>query len=453
MILSTEEFANNMINTLPEFYLAEDLKYDNVLRKYLMSAFVGGADDVLKSINGVRDFSDPLKCPSEDLPTLCESWGIKYEPSIPEMYQRKHLAYIGELYKRKGTFSCIKYLVRTVTGNDCDLVYAKDPKTGERSFNVTLIAQSVQDITTGKIQKDTYAIQRIVPRFLPFYLIPTVSYSSPKNPISTPMKYIGERLSQYVRGDLTPNKQPINQFLNPDFSSETESWIAEGSDLNLSTTLIVGTTNLALRYIPRTTSELNGFYQDIEVIYEDKLNLSFKFMSPVGGANIKLLYTFYRKDNSVIHSTLNDTLNLPTKNLWKKLKRTLYISNKSCTRVRIKVYSEIPDVEIQMTSPIAYIGCDHSLVNVPNPKVTNKASDSSSISLSWETVKSASGYRVYYRIPSDPDPQWIFEDTLKTSLTLNYLSNNKKYEIAVGTRTANGFNKIRESEIFSITTL
>ena len=451
MILNTEDFAENMIGTLPKFYLAEDLKYDNVLQKYLMSAFIGGSDDILKSINGVRNFSDPLKCPSEDLPTLCESWGITYDPSIPEMYQRKQLAYIGELYKRKGTFSCIKYLVRTVTGLDCDLMYSKDLQTGERKFDVVLIAQSIQDITTGKVQKDTYAIQRIVPRFLPFYLIPEVHYSSPRNPIPTPMKYIGERLSQYTRSDLTPNKQPINQFSNPDFSSGTDFWVEEGTDLSLSTIPIVGSSDLALRYIPRAGGNLNGLYQDIEVIYGDKLNLSFKFMSPIGGTTVKLLYTFYRKDNSVIHSILSDSLDLSIRNLWKKLKRVLYVSNKSCTRIRVRIYSDTPNVEIQMTSPIAYIGCDYSLVNVPNPKVLSKVPDVSSISLSWEEVKGASGYRVYYRVYGDS--QWLFEDTISVSYTLMYLSGNKKYEIAVGTRTANGFNKIQESDIFSLTTL
>ena len=31
MVLNTEEFAQNMLNTLPKFYLAEDIKQNNTL--------------------------------------------------------------------------------------------------------------------------------------------------------------------------------------------------------------------------------------------------------------------------------------------------------------------------------------------------------------------------------------------------------------------------------------
>lgn len=449
MILNTNDFAQNMIRQLPEFYFVEDLKYDNVLRKYLMSAFVGGADDLLKSINGVRDFSDPLKCPSEDLPALCESWGIQYEPSISETYQRKQLAYIGELYRRKGTYSCVKYLVRTVTGCDCDLLYSKDSETGERKFNVILIAKSLQDINTGKIEEDTYAVQKILPKFLPFYLLPEVSYSSPRNPIPTPIRYTGERLSQYVRNDLTPQSSPINLLSNPDFSLGTSGWICDSTDtVNLKVSEVIGPSNLALSYIPITDSSPHGFYQDINVAYKDKLNLSFKFNCPKGGATVKLLYTFLRKDNTVIHSILCNQVDLSIKGLWKTLKRTLVINDIACVRVRVTICSDTPNLEVQMTLPVASVGCDSS-ISIENPTIVSKSVGNSKVDIKWGSVDRVSTYRVFYRISGED--YWVSEDISGISCTIDELTNGVTYEFAICSRTSNGFNTISDTDIFTLT--
>lgn len=235
MVLSNESFTKGMLSLLPAFYFSEDYKLGSPLEKYLTSVFMA-TKDIIANINGTPSLADPLKCPSEYLPTLCKSLGIDYIPTIEENYQRKFAANIGELYRRKGTYSAIEFLVRTLTGSDCELYYTKNSETGERALSVVIIVESILDINSGRIEHDKEIVRKYLPTQLPFYLVPSVSYANARTPLTSPTVHVGARLSMYSRQNLSATKG-ANLLSNTTFNDDL---VYGGYPVTVSTPLYAG---------------------------------------------------------------------------------------------------------------------------------------------------------------------------------------------------------------------
>lgn len=391
MKLDINSFNSNMVKSLPSFYLAEDIKHDNVLRRYLGSIFIGGADDILKSINHTIDLIDPYKCPTEDLPELFKSWGLRYEPTLEEDYQRKLLANLGEVYRRKGSYSCVRYLVRSITGRDCDVIYIKT-ESGERRLGVTLISNSLNDIASGEIQKATSAIQKIIPQFLPFYLVPKVFFSGPRGSLEFGTRNLGFRASERVFSDFT-FKGLDNLFLNPDFNLGTDLW--EMSDFHLlEVTDIKKDSNNCLKSVWTKDS---CFYQDIDVHYKDVYSTKAYFMCPTEYWNnppkITMLLTYYRANGTIAYSVFKTEVELNIKNRWFYLKRNFYVDDPLCVKVRVAYYCSTPNQIIYFSSPqllrisrVEQLQCADILSVIPQK---------SGCLVEWSPVMGATEYLIY----------------------------------------------------------
>lgn len=113
-----------LYNKLPSIYRTTD--NENLLRRFIEVFSEGGLTPLLNDANNIMDLLDVDKCPSQYLPLLCRVYGYEYSLEIPELFQRRLLKYIVDIYKRKGTKSAIKFIARELTGFDSEIIENKD---------------------------------------------------------------------------------------------------------------------------------------------------------------------------------------------------------------------------------------------------------------------------------------------------------------------------------------
>ena len=164
---------------LPKVYRDEDSKIGFPLKRYLESLIEGGYYGNIKDIEGIMTLIDPMTVPEEFFPYLCESFGFKYFPDIDISYQRRFLSNIGELNKRRGTFSSVHYLTRSLTGLDSEITYS------DGLLNILLLAKNLEQLKD--IDTSMTVISRYIGSQIPFYIRPVITskvdasiiYSSP----------------------------------------------------------------------------------------------------------------------------------------------------------------------------------------------------------------------------------------------------------------------------------
>lgn len=164
-MITPEMFFNNLYyRSLPQVYRDEDK--DLVLKRYLESLNEGGFKDVLYGENSIVNIVNPLKCPDSVLPVLSACYGLEYYPTIPAKYYRKMLSNIIELNRRRGTYSCLKYLCRVLTGMDITTSYVGS-KTS-RVLYIDLIASSMQDV--ADMDLSVKVVNLFIKNFIPYYI-------------------------------------------------------------------------------------------------------------------------------------------------------------------------------------------------------------------------------------------------------------------------------------------
>lgn len=117
-------FADYLYNRLPQVYRTSDT--EQVLRRFIETFAEAGFDPLLQETMDIMNLIDVDKCPSEFLPLLCSYYGFEYTVEIPELFIRRLLKHIIELYKRKGTKSVVKFIARELTGFDSEIIENKD---------------------------------------------------------------------------------------------------------------------------------------------------------------------------------------------------------------------------------------------------------------------------------------------------------------------------------------
>ena len=130
-------FADYLYNRLPQVYRTSDT--EQILRRFIETFAEAGFDPLLQETMDIMNLLDVEKCPSEFLPLLCSLYGFEYTVEIPELFIRRLLKHIIELYRRKGTKSVVKFIARELTGFDSEIIENKD-------FNEELIEITKWDI-------------------------------------------------------------------------------------------------------------------------------------------------------------------------------------------------------------------------------------------------------------------------------------------------------------------
>lgn len=159
-------------NKLPEIYRIKDLeqKPPLPLYRYLMFMGYGGFSYTIDDAYGALSLVDPEECPKDALPYLLESFGIPYHKDIPEIYQRRLLANVGELVKRRGTYNCIKYLSRALTGMDVDI--ERKENRGRVTLSITMKAETAEQVENLPISLAVF--RNYLKQWVPFWLDPYV---------------------------------------------------------------------------------------------------------------------------------------------------------------------------------------------------------------------------------------------------------------------------------------
>lgn len=115
-----------------------------------------GLEKNIDLANKFTELTDPVRCPSPFFPTLYESIGLKYDWGISEVYQRRVFQNIGELMRRRGSYNSIRYLIRVLTGMECNLDYQRSPvKSYENTDLVAFQGYNKGDITVLEMKGET----------------------------------------------------------------------------------------------------------------------------------------------------------------------------------------------------------------------------------------------------------------------------------------------------------
>ena len=121
-ILSSEDFGKKLYQTLPPIYREDDSKVNFALKRYLEALDEGGVQLVFSELLSLYDILEVDKCPPEVLPLLSKMLGYNYIEEVDVETQRKIIANLIELYKRKGTKSVINFITREFTQFDTKVI-------------------------------------------------------------------------------------------------------------------------------------------------------------------------------------------------------------------------------------------------------------------------------------------------------------------------------------------
>lgn len=175
---------------MPELYRAYDAPLGKPLYRYLQSLYEGGQGNLVYStvkgkrgIENLLDLINPATCPDEFLPYFCKSMGIDWFPDLitadrGTYYLRMFLCNIGEVYKRRGTESVVKYIAKVLTELEVNLRYNRvlneDGTTKVRYLWVDLRADTPEQIAAVKL--NATIIKRFIDTQIPYYITSTVNY-------------------------------------------------------------------------------------------------------------------------------------------------------------------------------------------------------------------------------------------------------------------------------------
>lgn len=187
---------------LPEVYRVEDLKQKPKLPlyRYLQAIIESGFSDMTESIEGLLLLVDPKDCPEVFLPYLLKCFGFDYFEDIDPKYQRKLVASIGELVKRKGTCSGVKYLARVLTGLDAKL--STSEVEGRNVLTVELLFDTLGQVEN--LDNDIKSVERYIEYFVPFWVLPVTVTSSIRVQELKEKNYIGSAMTCYTSYNLVP---------------------------------------------------------------------------------------------------------------------------------------------------------------------------------------------------------------------------------------------------------
>ena len=193
------DLANHLYyNKLPSVYRNYDQEYTKKkdLYRYLHAVNEGAFNDTLEQAYSMTKLVDPLTCPEKWLPYLYYSWGLPYFEDIGVYYNRKFLSTIGEFIRRRGTMGGIRYIIRVLTGLECDLHYERetdgDVSIG-RYMHILLKSKDLEKLKS--IDFDSGIVNRFLELHIPYYF----------TSIDTSLIIIGREVILNCSGALTFN--------------------------------------------------------------------------------------------------------------------------------------------------------------------------------------------------------------------------------------------------------
>lgn len=168
MALTSQSLLDLLYNKkLPQIYRDEDKKIGYPLKRYLESLIDGGFCGSIEDIKGMMLLIDPETIPEKFFPYLYESFGLEYFPDIDVSYQRKILMNIGELVRRRGTYSSVQFLIKVLTGLEAELSYK------DGNLNIVLLSKTMEQV--DNIDTSMFIIGNFIKTQIPFFVNPVIT--------------------------------------------------------------------------------------------------------------------------------------------------------------------------------------------------------------------------------------------------------------------------------------
>lgn len=168
MSITSKDLLNLLYyKKLPKIYRDADATVDYQLKRYLESLIEGGFCGSIEDIERVMLLIDPETVPDKFFPYLYKSFGLEYFPDIAIPYQRKFLLNLGEMTRRRGTFSSVQFLIKVLTGLEAELSF----KDGE--LKIILLARTLEQV--DNIDTSMFVIGNFIKTQIPYFVTPVIS--------------------------------------------------------------------------------------------------------------------------------------------------------------------------------------------------------------------------------------------------------------------------------------
>ena len=173
-LLAGEQFNEKLYNTLPPVYHNADSMVDFALKRYLNVLSDGGFSKVIEEVNGILDLNDPEKTPKEVLSVVFSQYGLEIFNGLPELYLRKLLPILGDLYARKGATTVIEYLTSIISDVKSEVIISPDFL---EDYHIDIKLEMDYDQQGARDIPDREQLLRIIKEFLPFFINVTIIFS------------------------------------------------------------------------------------------------------------------------------------------------------------------------------------------------------------------------------------------------------------------------------------
>lgn len=167
-----KDFGLKIYNKFPPMYREDDAKVNFALKRYLQAVGDGGFKLAIDEWNGLLDIYNPSNIDYNMLSILYEQFGFDLFYGIPEEYLRYLLPRLSEAWKKKGSLSVVEFVVSALSGIKTSTEVISDAQD-----NIQLNVRLEMDFNMGTFFPDPVQFNRILTKFVPFYLDSTLIYS------------------------------------------------------------------------------------------------------------------------------------------------------------------------------------------------------------------------------------------------------------------------------------
>ena len=247
------DFSNYLYKQLPAYYRYRDIETEYTLERYL-KCLGEYLNVVFEETDDIKDLLDVEKMPSKFLPYYAKMFGIKIYDDISEDFQRKLLANIVPILKRKGTRDVIEFVARELTGYDVDITEGNEYAFKTWVDEIELPLGAKQSLTYAETQTIhyRYAGSELTSRFIVYVEIHTLEVEAT---ISEELirRYLKDLVPSYINVVFVLNQHLIDE---EDYNEDVNITVIESgfSDIEVVTDRTYGNVQYEhydqLKYLP-----------------------------------------------------------------------------------------------------------------------------------------------------------------------------------------------------------
>lgn len=175
----------------------------NHLLEELTYALTDPAIPLIRKIEQMYDLLDATNCPDWAVHVFYGNFGGEFYDGIDLSYQKRFLANVMDIIRKRGTYECVRYMTAVLTGMDVDLDYVEeynDSGYKDRTLKVSLKAKNLDQIKN--LEYSLAVISEFITEEVPFFISAVVMTEVYAQMLQCNL-YTGISLSQSGYQDLT----------------------------------------------------------------------------------------------------------------------------------------------------------------------------------------------------------------------------------------------------------